>query len=135
MDLLLELLDLLLAVVGVEGLLHLLLQMDLALPEQYLLLGLDDLGEQLGLLIFDPVDLDLQVHGLLLHVLELLDELGLDVVILVVELGLLLAVLGDLVVQPVHLRLQVLQIVLNLRDLLLVLPVGVLQSQLLLLQN
>jgi hypothetical protein len=79
----LQLFDLGLANVGVEGLLHLLLELVLAFPEEDLSLTLLYLLHEIGLLFVDDVDVVLEFGGLLFHFLEFFDELALKVDILV----------------------------------------------------
>lgn len=85
MQLFLELLDLGLADVGVEGLLHLFFQLVLSLPEENLPFTFYDLVHEFRLFLPDDIDVVLQLGCFVLHFLELLDELTLEVDILVLE--------------------------------------------------
>jgi hypothetical protein len=135
MQFLFELLDLGLADVGVKSFLHLFFQLVLSLPEENLPFAFYDLVHELCLFLPDDINVVLQLGGFVLHFLELLDELALQVDILVLEFGLFIRVEGDVVVELVHFLLQPLEIDSYLSDFLLVAFVVVVESLFLLLQN
>lgn len=88
----------------VQSILHLFLELVLALPQKDLLLSIDDVNENVTLLLLKLGDLVLQLNGLILHLLELLFELHLDVEVVVSELLLSFIVLVDQVIKLVHLE-------------------------------
>mmetsp|Transcript_44214 Transcript_44214/g.58684 ORF Transcript_44214/g.58684 Transcript_44214/m.58684 type:complete len:424 (-) Transcript_44214:863-2134(-) len=104
MDFLLHRNDLSLADGRVEGVLHLFLKLVLALPEEDLLLSIDDIDQNITLLLFELGDLVLKLDRLVLHLLQLLLELHLNVEVIVRELLLPLVVLINEVVELVHLE-------------------------------
>lgn len=77
MEFLLEFFDLRLSDIGIERLLHLLLELVLALPQQDLPLALYNFIHELSLLLADDIDIVLQLSGLMLHLLQLLNKLAL----------------------------------------------------------
>ena len=135
MDLLLHGDDLSLTNGWVQSILHLFFKLVLALPEQNLLLSINDVNQDVTLLLLELRDLVLQLDGLVLHLLELLLELHLDVEVVVGELLLPLVVLVDHIVQLVHLEDLVLLGNLQLSDLLVVRLDVVVDADLLLLQD
>lgn len=88
----------------VQSILHLFLELILALPQKDLLLSIDDVNENVTLLLLKLGNLVLQLNGLVFHLLELLLELHLDVEVVVCELLLSFIVLVDQVVKLVHLE-------------------------------
>ena len=88
----------------VKSVLHLFLELILALPEKNLLFGLNDFNENVRLLLLELSDLILKLDGLVLHLLQLLLELHLDVEVIIREPLLTLIVLVNQVVQFVHLE-------------------------------
>jgi len=88
----------------VKSVLHLFLELVLALPEKDLLFSLDHIDDNVGLLFLQLSDLVFELDRLVLHLLELLLELHLNVEVVVGELLLLLVVLEDQVVEFVHLE-------------------------------
>ena len=94
--------------------------MVLALPEEDLLLGLDNVDDDVRFLLLKLGDLVLNLDGLVLHLLELLLELHLDVEVVVCELLLLLVVLEDQVIELVHLEDLVLLVNFEATNLLVV---------------
>lgn len=96
--------DLALANRRVQSVLHLFLELVLALPKENLLLSIDDIDQDVTLLLLQLGDLILQLDGFVLHLLELLLKLHLDVKVIVREFLLLLVVLVDQVVELVHLE-------------------------------
>lgn len=75
--------DLRLADLGVDLFLHLLLQLDLTLPEEDLAFSLNDLSQDVGLLFLQLGDLVLKLNALVLKFLQLLFELVLNVEIII----------------------------------------------------
>ena len=120
MDLLLHGDDLSLTDGWVKSVLHLFLELILALPEKDLLLSLDNLNQNVTLLLLELGDLVLELDRLVLHLLQLLLELHLDVEVVGCELLLATIVLVDLAVELVHLKDLVLLGHLQLSDLLVV---------------
>ena len=104
MDFLLHRDDLSLTDGRVKSVLHLFLKLVLAFPEEDLLLSVDDVDEDVGLLLLELSDLILKLDRLVLHFLELLLELHLDVEVVISELLLPLVVLVDEVIELVHLK-------------------------------
>ena len=104
----------------VKSVLHLFLKLILALPEKDLLFGLNNFDQDVTLLLFELGDLVLELDRLILHLLELLLELHLDVEVVSRELLLATVVLVNLTVELVHLEDLVLLGHLQLSDLLVV---------------
>ena len=104
MDFLLHRDDLSLTDGRVKSVLHLFLKLVLAFPEEDLLLSVDDVDEDVGLLLLQLGDLVLELDRLVLHFLELLLKLHLDVEVVISELLLPLVVLVDEVIELVHLE-------------------------------
>ena len=104
----------------VKSVLHLFLKLILALPEKDLLFGLDNFDQDVTLLLFELGDLVLELDRLILHLLELLLELHLDVEVVSRELLLATVVLVNLTVELVHLEDLVLLGHLQLSNLLVV---------------
>lgn len=127
--------ELLLANRGVEGLLHFLLDGDLALPEENLALSLNDLAEDVSLLLLKLSDLVLKLDGLVFKLLKFLFKLDLDVEVCILEGdgGGVVAVFE--IVELVHFEGQVLVRYLQLPNALVVGVYLLVQPQLLLLQN
>ena len=88
----------------VQSILHLFLKLILALPEKNLLFGLDYLDQNVRLLLLQLSDLVLELDGFVLHLLQLLFELHLNVEVIVCESLLTLVVLVNQVIELVHLE-------------------------------
>lgn len=89
MDLLLEFLEFTLPDIGVESLLHLTFELDLAFPEQDMLLTLNDLIEEVRFTLLQLIDFDFETDTLLLQLFQLLLEFIFNVEVLVIQLLLL----------------------------------------------
>jgi hypothetical protein len=83
MQFLLELLDFWLADIGIEGFLHLLFELVLALPEKDLSFALYDLIYEFCLFFTDDIDVEFQFGGLVFHLFQFLYELAFQVYVLV----------------------------------------------------
>jgi hypothetical protein len=94
--------------VGVEGVLHLPLKLDLPLPKQNLTLSLHYLSQNVRLLLLQRRNMTLELDRFVLKLFKFLFELVLDVGVVVSHLSLLCRVLVE-VVQLFHLEVEVLQ--------------------------
>mmetsp|Transcript_37106 Transcript_37106/g.73867 ORF Transcript_37106/g.73867 Transcript_37106/m.73867 type:complete len:327 (-) Transcript_37106:1174-2154(-) len=103
--------------VGIQRLLHLLLQGDLALPQQHLSLRLEDLLRHVALFLADILDGALRLQAFRLDLLELLHEVLLHHLVEVLELGGFGVVLHDCAVHAVHVESKVLHGVVQILDL------------------
>ena len=121
MDLLLHRNDFSLSDGWVQGVLHLFLKLVLAFPKEDLLLSLNDVNQDVTLLLLQLSDLVLKLNGLILHLLELLFELHLNVEVIISQLLLPFIVLVNQVIQLVHLKHLVLLRDFQLTDRLVVL--------------
>lgn len=83
MEFLLQLLDFGLSDVGVQSFLHFLLELILPLPKQYLPFALNNLVHKVCLLLPNDVNVVFELGCLVLHLLELLDELTLQIDVLI----------------------------------------------------
>ena len=120
MDLLLHGNDLRLTNGWVQSVLHLFLELILPLPEQDLLLSIDDVNQNVTLLLLKLGDRILELDRLVLHLLEFLLEFHLNVEVVVSQLLLTLVVLVDHIIELVHFEHLVLLGYLELSDLLVV---------------
>ena len=120
MDLLLHGNDLRLTNGWVQSVLHLFLKLVLPLPEQDLLLSIDDVNQNVTLLLLKLGDRILELDRLVLHLLEFLLEFHLNVEVVVSQLLLTLVVLVDHIIELVHFEHLVLLGYLELSDLLVV---------------
>ncbi len=89
MEFLPEFFDFALSEVGVESFLHFLLKLIFPFPEQDLSFALHDLVHELCLFLTNDIDIVFQLYGLVLHFLQFLYELTLQIDVLVLELALL----------------------------------------------